>query len=63
MPFTLQAIALAVAAVRRVQCAKVTNVGFAGDWGLLGGKGDLIARVPFSVVDVSSDAGAIGVVA
>jgi len=39
-----------------VQCAEEAN-------DRLGGNGDLIARVPFSVVDVSSDAGAIGVVA
>ena len=43
-------------AVRRVQCAEEAN-------DRLGGNGDLIARVPFSVVGMGRDADTIGVVA
>ena len=64
MPLTLQAIALRVAAVSRVQCAEVTNsVGRRWCGVDLGGNGDLIARVPFPVVTAGRDAGSFGVVA
>ena len=54
MPFGLQAVTLRIAAVGRVQCAEETNQRH-------GVSGDLIARVPFSVVAAGRDAETIGV--
>ena len=56
LPFGLQAITLRIATIGRVQCAEGTDEGH----GLFG---DLIARIPFSVVTAGRDAKTLGVVA
>src|SRR5271166_2413638 len=56
MPFSLQTVPPGIAAVGRVERAEETGEGRRCH-------GDLIARVPFSVVTAGRDAEAVGVVA